>query len=429
MSDASTSGLRARVSADAKVTFILKARNAANKLKTITLGTYPAMSLKEARIAAAQARLDLKAGVDINAAKRQLRQEASNPASSVTLRALVQEFEAKFSSSKNSWAPRGPQTERSNARQVIERVFEDLLDRPAVEISEEEFAKAAMNYKPAKPQDGRNTANGQVSRARAYLGPVLDWAAGRKSYSKIGASRSPRLQVASLANTHDPAATDPTITGKRDRVLNEAELKKVLPLLTYPSPKIGKLKLDPAQDYRPIAMRFMLYTAARLDEVCSMRWKDLDRVNGVWRKPKVKSTKGGPRNQNLPLSEAALGILRSLPGWNEAKEADFVFPNGTGSGKLGNWTRFQNALHEETGITGWYRHDLRRTAATIMDEMKVPRSTIARILAHTDPLKAENLGGAASHYLQTSRILQDTRDPHEEALDILAKALKIIESS
>lgn len=171
MSDASTSGLRARVSADAKVTFILKARNAANKLKTITLGTYPAMSLKEARIAAAQARLDLKAGVDINAAKRQLRQEASNPASSVTLRALVQEFEAKFSSSKNSWAPRGPQTERSNARQVIERVFEDLLDRPAVEISEEEFAKAAMNYKPAKPQDGRNTANGQVSRARALSRP------------------------------------------------------------------------------------------------------------------------------------------------------------------------------------------------------------------------------------------------------------------
>ena len=147
ISDPIAVGLRARVSADASVTFILKTRNAANKLKTITLGTYPAMSLKEARDAAGRARLELKAGVDINAAKRQLRQEATNPTNSVTLRALVAEFEAKFSSSKASWAPRGPRTQRSNARQAIERVFESLLDRAIVEISDEDFARAALSYK------------------------------------------------------------------------------------------------------------------------------------------------------------------------------------------------------------------------------------------------------------------------------------------
>lgn len=198
ISDPISVGLRARVSADASVTFILKTRNAANKLKTVTLGTYPAMSLKEARDAALRARLDLKAGVDINAAKRQLRHEASNPADTVTLRALIGEFEAKFSSSKASWAPRGPRTQRSSARQVIERVFERLLDHAIVQISEEDFAQAALNYKRVKPEGGKTTANGQASRGRAYLGPVLDWAAGRKGYSKIGASRTPRLKVVSL---------------------------------------------------------------------------------------------------------------------------------------------------------------------------------------------------------------------------------------
>lgn len=40
ITDNITVGLRARVSADGRTTFILKARNAANKLQTVTLGSY-----------------------------------------------------------------------------------------------------------------------------------------------------------------------------------------------------------------------------------------------------------------------------------------------------------------------------------------------------------------------------------------------------
>lgn len=158
-----------------------------------------------------------------------------------------------------------------------------------------------------------------------------------------------------------------------------------------------------------------------------MRWKEVDRVNRVWHKPSVKSTKGGPRSQDLPLSEAAVSILRQLPGWETAKPDQLVFPNGTGMGELDNWTRYQNALHEASGTADWHRHDLRRTAATIMHSLKVPASTIEQILAHADPLKGENVGGAASHYLRLTRILSNTRDPQEEALDTLATALEMIE--
>jgi hypothetical protein len=49
ITDGYIAGLRTRISADGKITFILKAKNSANQLKTITLGTYPEMSLKEAR--------------------------------------------------------------------------------------------------------------------------------------------------------------------------------------------------------------------------------------------------------------------------------------------------------------------------------------------------------------------------------------------
>jgi hypothetical protein len=37
----------------------------------------------------------------------------------------------------------------------------------------------------------------------------------RKNMQRFVASRSPMLTMANLANTHDPATDDPTITGKR----------------------------------------------------------------------------------------------------------------------------------------------------------------------------------------------------------------------
>ena len=420
-------GLRARISTEGRVTFILKSRDAASRVKTITVGTYPAMSLKDAREASNRLRLQLKAGIDINEEKRRVRETAAQPTAGISLRELIGEFETRFSSAKKIWQPRGPRSERSGARQVIERVFAKLLDRDVTDTTDEEFAHAAVGYKRVRPTDGKTTANGQASRARAYLSPVLDWAAGRKSYARIGASRSPRLDVASLATTHDPATDDPTITGTRKRVLTEAELKAILPWLIYPAPKIGNLTLEAELDFRPIAMRFLLYTLARREEMCSMRWGELDRINRVWHKPSVKSTKGGPRSQSLPLSEAAMSILRGLPRWESAKPDELVFPNGTGKGELDNWTRYQDALHEATGTKDWHRHDLRRTSATIMLSLKVPASTIEQILAHADPLKSDNVGGAASHYLQLTRVLRNTRDPQEEALTTLAEALEMVE--
>ena len=76
ITDKTSTGLRARISAKGEVTFILKARDAASKLQTITLGSYPEMTLKSAREEAARVGLDLKKGQDPNAVKRALRQAA-----------------------------------------------------------------------------------------------------------------------------------------------------------------------------------------------------------------------------------------------------------------------------------------------------------------------------------------------------------------
>jgi hypothetical protein len=58
-----------------------------------------------------------------------------------------------------------------------------------------------------------------------------------------------------------------------------------------------------------------------------------------------------------------------------------------------------------------------------MNCFKVPVSTIVHILSHKQPFKAENAGGAASHYLHLTQIMTNSRDPQEEALSLLAEAL------
>ena len=286
ITDKTSTGLRARVSTAGVATFILKARDASSKMQTITLGTYPEMGLKAAREEAARIRLKLKKGEDPNAVKRARRQVGEVQPN---LGALVVEFEAFRGAGRSVWAVRGPKSTRSEARRCIERVFEKLLERDVTTLTEQDFVEAMKSYKPVRKVDGKTTSNGQVSRARSYLMPALHWAAGRKGFIQSGAGRDFRLEVVDLAHVFDPATDDTSITGDRDRVLMEDELNAVLPFLTYPARKLPRMRIALEQDFRPISLRFLLFTAARREEMVVMKWGDIDMANKVWRKPSVRA--------------------------------------------------------------------------------------------------------------------------------------------
>jgi integrase len=420
-------GLRARVSPKGEVSFILHARNATGKLQLVTLGRYPDLTLKAARELAARTRQALKGGEDVNGAKRTRRASIKGQETAPTLGEILVEYQEAFADRRSSWRPTGPRSTRGNARRCIEGVFSDLLDRPVNGLTAADLAGVMTQYSPkGRSKQPKVSSNGQVSRARAYLAPVLDWVAGRGKFAKIGAAREPRIEVVDIRSTFDPAREDPTITGERDRVLTEKELAAILPLLVHPAPKALKTHAKGEQDFRPVAMRFMLLTAARREEVVEMRRQDIDLVNGIWNKSKIKSTRGSPRRQALPLSEAALDVIKALPHIDTMASDDLLFPN-TAGGKLGNWDRFQTMVERASGTSDWHRHDLRRTAATIMLALEIPVSTIDRIIGHTDPLKRENVSGAAGAYMRVTRVLRGRVDPQVAALNALAEALGEIE--
>jgi integrase len=127
------------------------------------------------------------------------------------------------------------------------------------------------------------------------------------------------------------------------------------------------------------ALRLMLLTAQRGGEVVAMRWADVEIQERCWTIP-AESAKNG-LSHRVPLSDSALAILEERPA--RTRNTPWVFPSPR---RLDRWSGLQKAIQRvrrraEIEFRG---HDLRRTAASAMASMGVPRLVIARVLNHAE---------------------------------------------
>ncbi|WP_169583442.1 tyrosine-type recombinase/integrase [Rhodobacter capsulatus] len=426
ISDTRETGLLVRAYPSGKITFAFRLRDPIGRLQGAVLGHYPDLGLADARALAAEYRIRVRNGDDITAkAQKSIAASQAQDGEAIpTLAAIIEEYEREMAPSRGIWE-RTKTGRPGDARRRIEGVFASLLSAHVTELTARDFAQAMRNY---IPKSGRASANGQVSRARAYLLPVLDWCAHRAPFEKEGLGRPVSLDVVDLRKTADPASSDPVITGRRDRALNHTELGAVLQLLKWPAPTRLGMRVAPIDDIRPLACRFLLLTLARRGELEAMRWRDFRDNLGIWHKPRVKTIQGPVRQQNLPLSDAAIALLRSLPTYQNRRPDDYVFQNATG-GRLGNWDRMTRAIHRESGTHNWHRHDLRRTGATILKALQVSPRVIDEILAHNAPSTDEGTTRSLEHYFASGHLLDHIEDPQKSALNQLAAALDYIETN
>lgn len=172
-------------------TFAVVARELSGVMRTITIGLYPEISVKEARARAQQICSEMKQVPIIVRAPAEPSETVNVTDPTITLRKLLVEAEVRFSKTHKGWKPRGPRSEKSGVRRAIENVFERLLDRPVEEITPQDLATVVTTYQRKKQErtSGKTTANGGVSRAMAYLATPLHWAGHRGRYRRIGAGR------------------------------------------------------------------------------------------------------------------------------------------------------------------------------------------------------------------------------------------------
>lgn len=355
LTDAKQAGLRLRVTPSGVRSWVSACRDALGAMRRFPLGQYPEMGIAEAREAARAMRVKVAEGADPVADRKRQRAIGRDARDGIgTLKSLVELYEKQKGGALRSWP---------ESRRRIESVFAAHLARPLATLRAGDLQLTADGHK----------AKQSAAAAVRYIRPVLKWAAQR---GYVGAE---------VALLHPPATVQ-----RRDRVLDQDELRALLPAL------------DASPRPYAAALRFMLLTLARREEVAGACWRDVDLDAGVWTIPATKN--GQPHK--VPLSAQAVALLQ---GRGRGKPGEFVFH--AEGGRLANWDRETKAVQKASGTEGWTRHDLRRTGATLLGELgfepHVIEAALNHVAIHSQLAATYN---RARYYPEVRRALQALAD-------------------
>jgi integrase len=302
------------------------------RTRRLLIGAADRLSPAQARAAARKVLAKVALGEDPQAKRVEERLRAP-----LTLRSVAQDYlDTKLKQVR-------PRSYREISRYLLAGYFRPLHSTSIAAISR---ADIAARISKIGKESGATTAN----RARAALSALFAWAMGQGL-----CETNPTIGTNKLAE-------NPT----RDRVLSDSEIIAVWRACEDLG-AFGK------------AIRLLLLTACRREEVGQMRRSELDDAGNFTLDP--SRTKNG-RKHVLPLPELALEILASTP----RGRTYLVFgPHG-----VSNWERPKRQLDARLGKTvqAWRVHDLRRTAATKMADLGIAPHVVETILNHQSGHKA-----------------------------------------
>nr|MEC9260947.1 site-specific integrase [Pseudomonadota bacterium] len=133
--------------------------------------------------------------------------------------------------------------------------------------------------------------------------------------------------------------------------------------------------------------RMALFTGARLTNVKTMEWKDINFSNSVWLIPSTRTKTH--QNYEIPLHPLAVSLLSRRQ--RACSDSHFVFPSKQKS-KYGYITGGDSVWKEAIKRAGLYHdnpnirprpHDLRRTFATWQIQSGADVSIVSKALCHT----------------------------------------------
>lgn len=139
---------------------------------------------------------------------------------------------------------------------------------------------------------------------------------------------------------------------------------------------------------------FIMYTGCRRNEAQTLKWENIDMEKGIFI---FRDPKNGD-DHLLPMGDHLFEIIKQR---YELRSNEFVFPSSNMSLKTNNHISgaqgMLKTISEQTGIQ-ISLHDLRRTFATICNNLDYGPYTIKRLLNHRSGAKNDVTGG----YVQVS---------------------------
>lgn len=341
--DELVTGLHIRVSnASSKVWYLATRVN--ERTRRIKLGTYPVLSLKDAREKAQMILRDIQLGT--------FQQRDAEPAPLVlTLSDVIPQFITRYAQR---------QTKDWKGTESILMRMDGLHSMPIKVIKRGDVTRELERLiSDIGAKGGKGTrANRGLAAIKKLYSLCVDQ--GIVEISPVGGLKPPIKEES------------------RDRFLTDDEIIaywKGCEAEGYPFEQFGKL---------------LFLTGQRRQEIAAMRWSELDLHRGTFALKAERTKNGTPHI--VPLSRQAVDILRSIPRF---LGSDYVFTS-TGRTPISGFGRFKDRLDTFVGMDAedWRFHDVRRTAATNMAILKVQPHIIEAVLNHRSGI----VSGVASIY-------------------------------
>jgi integrase len=327
--DADNPGFGLRVSAGGRKAWIAMYRHG-NVKRRLTLGSYPPLSLAEAREKAGRAHHAVQYhGTDPAIAKKEAREGES-------FADLARDYmERHAKRRKRSWRKDLLILEKDVLPRFGKRKARDITRRDIIALLDDIVARGAPI---------------QANRTLEIVRKLFNWSVGRDI---LDANPCYRISKPSREN-------------RSDRVLSDEEIRAVWAALECEVPLTAA------------AFKLRFLTAQRGGEVLTMLWDQIS--NGWWTIP-AEVAKNGMAHR-VPLSPQSLALLDEIRPLGKGSE--WVFPGARGDGHRVAIHKAHNRIRHRAGVA-FVPHDLRRTAASFMTGMGISRLVVSRILNHAEP--------------------------------------------
>ncbi|MBA4285262.1 MAG: integrase [Xanthomonadaceae bacterium] len=325
------------------------------KEKMLSLGTYPEVSLLEARERRDAARKLVATGIDPSR-QREADRRAHAAVLGHTFRALANEwFEVRQAKSADST--------RAKIRFYLDRDLIPILgDRPLPDITRPELVDVLRRFEQRK-------AFNVAKKARGWLGQLFKYAMVK---GVIDRNPATDLDVVAIRGP----ATQP------HAALRVSEVPGLLLALNkYRGSPLTKL-----------AVRLLLFTGVRPGELRNARWAELDLDAALWSVPAERMKMRKPHL--VPLPTQAIQALRELKALTGT--SPLLFPSRDNRERPMSENTVNVAI-ARIGYKGKQTgHGFRHLISTTLNDMNYNRDWIERQLSHGD---ANGIRGTYNHAL------------------------------
>lgn len=340
-------GLYFRVSNEATATWVVRYRLKGGRRREITIGRYSGMSLKEARVQAAQIQHDVEKGIDPIAERKR-----EQVATASTVDDLA-----------NDWLKDCQQ--RLKYPDIPARVYRKDIAPSIGELSLERVTARDIRAVIVKIRnsDRPTTAND----ALAYCKQIFNHGI------KLDLIQNNPAQA---FRNSDAGGTEES----RDRALSTAEIKHLF--------EVMKANSDQFTRDNYLAICILLCTGVRKGELIAAEWSELDLDGGLWTIPKHRSKNGD--QITIPLVGTVCAWFTELKYRSAGSE--YVFPRRRSSKRYGHMS--PDTLNAAIGklfkqkkleMPHFTVHDLRRTFRTMLGQLGVPGHVAERCMNHRLP--------------------------------------------